>query len=107
MAGLCGLAGAMITGLLWLHQQRPDSPLLGLYGEEIAYGGPLREDLVLLAAILGVIAILAALLSSIGGATKPSAVAAVLLGAFALTFPVLSWLGSIDAPVRTVLFPGS
>lgn len=107
LAAICGVAGAVTTGVLWLYQQRPTSPLLGDYGYEVAHGGPLRDDLILLAALLGGVAILAALLSSIGGPTKPSAIAAVLLGAFALTFPVLVWLDLVSAPLRFSLFPGS
>jgi hypothetical protein len=106
VAVLSGLAGALLTGILWLYQQRPNSPLLGQYGYEIAHGGPLREDLVLLAGLLGAVAILAAILSSIGGATRPSAIAALLLGAFALTFPIMVWLDMVGTPLRMSLFPG-
>ena len=107
VAALSGASGALLTGTLWLYQQRPTSPLLGRYGYEIAHGGPLREDLMLLAGLLGAVAILAALLSSIGGATQPSAVAAVLLGAVALTFPVMAWLDMVGTPLHVWLFPGS
>jgi hypothetical protein len=63
VAVLSGLTGALLTGMLWLYQQRPNSPLLGQYGYEIAHGGPLRDDLALLAGLLGAVAILAAVLS--------------------------------------------
>lgn len=102
LAVLCAIAGTLSTGILY---QRPDSPLLGRYGFEIGYGGPLREDLILLSALLGAVAILTALLSSIGGRTKPSAAGSVLLGAVALTFPVLVWLEVIGTPTRVPLFP--
>jgi len=85
----------------------PSSPLLGGFGYEIAHGGPLREDLILLAGLLGAVAVLSAILSSIGGATKLSAVAALLLGAFALTLPVLAYFDVVQAPIRVWLFPGS
>jgi hypothetical protein len=107
VAALCGVAGALLTGILWLYQQRPNSPLLGQYGYEIAHGGPLREDLVLLAGLLGAVAIIAAMLSSIGGATRASAIAALLLGAVALTFPIMVWLDMVGTPLRVALFPGS
>ena len=106
VAVLSGVTGALVTGILWLYQQRPSSPLLGGYGYEIAHGGPLREDLVLLAGLLGVVAILASVLSSIGGATRPSAITALLLGAFALTFPIMVWLDMVGTPLRVSLFPG-
>ena len=107
VAVVCGVAGALLTGILWLYQQRPNSPLLGQYGYEIAHGGPLREDVVFLVALLGAVAILASMLSSIGGPTRSSAIAALLLGAFALTFPVMVWLDMVGTPLRMSLFPGS
>jgi hypothetical protein len=106
VAVLSGLTGALLTGMLWLYQQRPNSPLLGQYGYEIAHGGPLRDDLALLAGLLGAVAILAAVLSSIRGSTRPSAIAALLLGAFALTFPIMVWLDMVGTPLRMTLFPG-
>ena len=107
VAATCGLVGVVTTMVLWLYQQRPESSLLGQYGHEIAHGGPLREDLILLAGFLGGVAVVAAILSSIGGLTKPSAITALLLGAFALTYPVLTWLDVIGTPLRVALFPGS
>lgn len=104
LAPVCGVAGAVITGVLWLYQRRPASPLLGDYGYEIAYGGQLREDLILLAGLLGVVAIGAAILSSLGGPAKTSAIAAIVLGALALTFPVLTWLDEVQAPLPPGLF---
>jgi hypothetical protein len=107
VAVVCGVVGASITGLLWLYQLRPTSPLLGDYGYEIAYGGQLREDLILLAGLLGAVAVAAAVLSSVGGRAKPSAMAAMLLGAIALTLPVMTWLDLTSPPLRIALFPGS
>ena len=106
-AAVCGIVGALTTSMLWLYQQRPHSPLLGRYGYEIAHGGPLRDDLVMLATLLGIVAVLAAILSSIGGPAKPSAVAAVLLGMLALTYPVMVWLDMVGTPLRLSLFPGT
>ena len=50
---------------------------------------------------------LSAILSSIGGTAKPSAMAGVLLGVFALTYPVMVWLDMIGTPSRVSLFPGT
>ena len=106
-AAVCGIAGALIASMLWLYQQRPHSPLLGRYGYEVAHGGPLRDDRILVAALLGIVAVLSAILSSIGGTAKPSAMAGVLLGVFALTYPVMVWLDMIGTPSRVSLFPGT
>ena len=104
LAPICGLVGALVTFGLWLVQLRPGSTLLGKYGEEIAAGGQPREDLILLASLLGVVAIASAILSSLGGPTKTSAVVGILLGAVALTYPVMAWLDAIQAPVHVSRF---
>jgi hypothetical protein len=104
LAPVSGAVGALITLGLWLVQLRPGSSLLGEYGEEIAAGGQLREDLIVLAGLLGVVAIGSALLSSLGGPAKTSAIVGILLGAVALTYPVMAWLDAIQAPVHVSLF---
>ena len=103
----CGLTGTVITALLWLYQQRPFSAVLGDYAYEITHGGPMRENLILLAGLLGAVAILAALLSWIGGTADPSSVMAMLLGAFAITYPVMAWLEVVGIPLQRQLFVGS
>lgn len=107
VAFLCGVAGTVTTAVLWLYQRRPHSPVLGRYGFEIANGGPLREDLILLAVLFGSVAIVGAILSSMGGPAKASTMASVCLGAFALTYPVMAWLDLVSAPLLVPLFPGT
>jgi hypothetical protein len=103
----CGLAGSVVTALFWLYQQRPFSSVLGDYAYELTHGGPMRENLVLLAGLLGAVAILAAALSWIGGTANASSVVAVLLGAFAITYPVMAWLEVVGIPLQRQLFVGS
>ena len=91
---MCGVAGTVTTAVLWLYQRRPHSLVLGRYGHEIANGGPLREDLIL----FGTVAIVGAILSSMGGTADASAIASMCLGAVALTYPVMSWLDLVSAP---------
>jgi hypothetical protein len=93
--------------MLWVYLQRPSSPLLGQYVYEFAYGGPLRQDLTIMAALLGSVAMVSALLSSIGGRTSASAFVAVLLGAVALTFPLAAWFELIGAPLARTVFPAA
>lgn len=107
VAVLSGVMGATVTALLWLYQQRPFSSLLGDYGFEITHGGPMRENLIMLAGLLGAVAVIAAVLSWIGGTANPSSVVAVLTGAFALTYPVLVWLDVMQVPLQRQLFVGS
>jgi len=107
VAFLCGVAGAVTTAVLWLYQRSPHSPVLVRYRYEIANGGPLREDLILLAVLFGAVAIVGAILSSMGGPAKASTLASVCLGAFALTYPVMAWLDLVSTPLRVPLFPGT
>jgi hypothetical protein len=102
---VCGVLGAALTGVLWLYQVRPSASALGAYGEEIAAGGQLREDLIVLAGLFGAVAIVSAFLSSLGGQAKPSALAAIVLGAVALTYPVLARLDVVHAPLPVLPFP--
>jgi hypothetical protein len=106
VAALCGVAGFAATVVLWLAQTRPDPQFLGGYAPAVGTGVQLREDLIVLAALLGVAAILGAFVSSLGGPAKTSAVVALLLGAVALTYPVLAWQGIVDAPVAPTSFTG-
>jgi hypothetical protein len=66
----------------------------------------LREDLIALAGLLGLIAILGAFLSSAGGPAGSSCVLAIVLGAVALIYPVLAWQGIVGGPVTPTSFTG-
>jgi hypothetical protein len=65
----------------------------------------LHEDLIVLAALCGTVAIVGAVLSSFGGPARSSTVAAILLGATALTYPVLAWQGVVGMPVTPPFSP--
>jgi hypothetical protein len=106
VAALCGVAGFAATVVLWLSQMRPDSRFLGGYLPAVATGADLREDLIVLAGLLGLTAILGAFLSSLGGPARKSAVVALLLGALALIYPVLAWQGVVGVPVAPTSFTG-
>lgn len=67
----------------------------------------MRENLILLAGLLGAVAILAALLSWIGGTANPTSAMAMILGAFAITYPVMAWLEVVGIPLQRQLFVGS
>jgi hypothetical protein len=99
VAALCGAAGFVTTVVLWLGQMRPDSRFPGESASALAIGVQIRDDLIVLAALLGVAAILGAFVSSLGGPAKTSAVVALVLGAVALIYPVLAWQGIVGATV--------
>jgi hypothetical protein len=92
---LCGILGAACSAVLWLYHFQPDSTLLGSYSEQVAHGGVLADQLRILAATLGVMAIIAAIAAGLGGRGGGTIVAALLLGIAALSYPVLTWLNVV------------
>ena len=92
------VAGAFLGLFLWLFHLRPTSALLGDYAYELAHDGGFREQ--------GAVGIVAALFAVVGGRPKPSTVVFLLLGAIALSYPVLALTGALGAPVAPPLFPG-
>jgi hypothetical protein len=106
IAVVCAAAGACLGVFLWLFHLRPTSALLGDYAYELAHDGGFRDQVLWLTATLGAVGIVAAFLAVVGGRPKPSTVACLLLGAIALSYPVLALTGAIGAPVAPALFPG-
>lgn len=101
IAVVTGTVGALCSGLLWLYQLHPESSLLGSYSYEMAQGGPLRTNILNLAMILGAAAIVASLLGLLGTRRVRGVVTGgVLLGAFALSYPVCAMLNLVDAPFK-------
>jgi hypothetical protein len=98
VSALAGAVGALSAMVLWLYQMRPDSPLFGSNAFEMGHGGPLRDTFLQVAAGLGFVALLAALLSCIGARTmKASGMTGIVLGAIALSYPVLAVLGLLHS----------
>jgi hypothetical protein len=100
---LAGAVGAAFSLVLWLYAYRPDTGFLGEAGREIAAKGVLHDNLQLLAALFGVIAILASIIASLGGRGRWTTATGLGLGLVALSYPVLSWLnlvtGHINSPI--------
>ena len=100
---LAGVAGAAASAVLWIYRLHPESTLLGSYSSDLATGGTLSRQLVILAAVLGVMAILASIAASTGGSGGAYFIGLVL-GLAALSYPVLTWLNIVSSPLRhTVL----
>jgi hypothetical protein len=101
IAVVTGTVGALCSGVLWLYQFHPESSLLGSYSYEIARGGPLRTNILNLALILGVAAIVASLLGLLGTRRVRNVVTGgLLLGAFALSYPVCAMLDLVNVPLK-------
>jgi hypothetical protein len=106
IAVVCTAAGAFLGVFLWLFHLRPTSALMGDYARELAHDGVFRDQVLWFTATLGAVGIFAALLAVVGGRPKASTIVCLLLGAIALSYPVLALTGAIGAPVAPVLFPG-
>jgi hypothetical protein len=92
---LTGALGAAFSVILWIHHFQPDATFLGEYSAQIVSGGPLADQLRLLAGFFGLMAVIAGIAGGLGGKGSATTVASLLLGIVALTYPVLSWLNVV------------
>jgi hypothetical protein len=65
----------------------------------MAAGGTLARQLAVLAAVLGVMAILSAIVASSGG-SGGAYVVGMVLGLVALSYPLLTWLNIVSGPLK-------
>lgn len=89
-----GLIGAAFSILLWLHYYQPATTILGSYSAQI-HDGVLGEQMSTLAAVLGLMAVIAGIGGGLGGRGSSTTVASLLLGIVALSYPVLTWLNVV------------
>jgi len=105
VTAVAGLTGALCSMALWLYQFRSTNTLLGGYAWEITHGGPLRTDLIQLAFVLGIVALVGALVSSLGSLQVPITFPmGLILGAVALSYPIMAMTHVVNVPIRPVLF---
>ncbi len=100
VALLTGLAGAALSAALWLARFQPGTDLLGAYGARLAAGGPFADQVAILAAVLGGMALLLGLMSTTGGRARLSTSFAIVAGIVAISYPVLTALNVITGPLR-------
>jgi hypothetical protein len=93
---IVGAIGALFSVVLWIYRYNPDSNLLGSYSTQIASGGPLTDQLSLLAFVFGAIAVVLGIVGGLGGKGTASTVASILLGIVALSYPVLNALHLVE-----------
>lgn len=94
-----GLAGALASAVLWIYRIEPDSQILGKYSADVAHGGQLGEQLVALAAVLGLMAVLSSIMTSTAGQGGGGYFIGLILGLFALSYPLLTWLNILSGPL--------
>jgi hypothetical protein len=91
---IVGLLGAAFSVALWIHYYQPETTILGTYSAQI-HGGVLGDQMSTLAAVLGVMAVIAGIGGGLGGRGNGTTVASLLLGIVALSYPVLTWLNVV------------
>jgi hypothetical protein len=91
---IVGLLGAAFSLALWIHYYQPETTILGTYSAQI-HGGVLGDQMSTLAAVLGVMAVIAGIGGGLGGRGNGTTVASLLLGIVALSYPVLTWLNVV------------
>jgi hypothetical protein len=96
---LTGVGGAGISGVLWIYRVEPGSHLLGRYSADLAGGGQFADQLVALAAVLGLMAILSSVMSTTGG-EGGSYFIGFILGLASLSYPAMIWLDSLKGSVQ-------
>jgi hypothetical protein len=101
VALITGLAGAVLSGALWLVRFQPQTQLLGSYGAKLAESGPFADQVAMLAAVLGAMALILGIVSSTGGRGRLSTSLAMVLGLLAISYPVLTALNVVTSPLRS------
>lgn len=101
VALITGLAGAILSGALWLVRFQPQTQVLGSYGAQLAESASFADQIAVLAAVLGVMALLLGILSSSGGRGRFSTSIAIVLGLVAISYPVLTALNVVTGPLTS------
>ena len=97
---VAGLAAALASAVLWIYRVQPESRILGQYSAEVAAGGQLADQLVALAAVLGLMAVLSSIMTSSSGEGGGSYFMGLILGLVGLSYPLLDWLNILSGPLR-------
>jgi hypothetical protein len=92
VAIVTGLGGALASAVLWIYRLNPNSTILGKYSTEMAHGGLLASQLATVAALLGLMAIIGAVMATTGGEGAGGYFIGLVFGVVALSYPVLTWL---------------
>jgi hypothetical protein len=100
VAFLTGFAGAVLSGALWLVHFQPDTEMLGSYGARLADSSQFADQIAVLAAVLGCMAVMLGIVSSTRGRARLGTSLSIVLGLLALSYPVLNALNMVAGPLR-------
>jgi hypothetical protein len=103
MGVVVGIVAAVLAAILWYFHFQSTSDLLGIYSGRVAPGGDLHDQVRVLSAVLGTMAVVAGIGGSLGGRGRASSVAALLLGVAGLSYWVLTALDVFTRVVPTPL----
>ena len=103
MGVVVGIVAALIAAILWYYHFQPNSQLLGSYSSRVSGGGDLHDQLRVLSAVLGTMAVIAGVGGSLGGRGRASSVAALVLGVAGLSYWVLTALNVFTRVVPSPL----
>jgi hypothetical protein len=94
-----GIVGAVASIILWADQFDPNGPYVRSIAGKLGPGLASGDALVVFAAIFGALAVIFAIGVSVGGNGRASSVVAMVLGAVALSYPLLSWFKGFTRPL--------
>jgi hypothetical protein len=94
-----GIVGAVASIILWAYQFDPNDPYVRSIAGKLGPGLASGDTLVLFAAVFGVLAVIFAIGVSMSGSGRASTVVAIVLGAVALSYPLLSWFKVFTRPL--------
>jgi len=80
---------------------QPQTQLLGSYGAQLAESGPFADQIAMLAAVLGAMALILGMVSSSGGRGRLATSLAMALGLLAISYPLLTALNVVTSPLRS------
>ena len=95
-----GLLGSFSSFVLWVYQAHPNSTLFKWVSEDFGVSSSSRDALLLMAAILGGLALLIAIVTAFG--SRPhgaSIIVALVLGVFALSYPFAYFASFVLQPI--------
>jgi hypothetical protein len=98
-----GVVAAGCAVVMWAYQADPSGALVRSVSSHLGSGALVGDRLELIALVGGALAVGLGVIASLGGRARGTAVAALVLGAIGLSYPILSSLDLISRPLERTL----
>src|SRR5262245_15560033 len=95
-----GVVAAASAVVMWAYQANPNGTLVRSVSANLGAGALLGDRLVMVALVSGALAVGLGVIASLGGRARGTAVAALVLGAIGLSYPILTSLDVIRRPLE-------